>query len=189
MANANQLAFLAAFAPVAVAVERSGGFPAEVIIAQTIAESDWGERVTGVFNYWGLTAATCPARPKKFCPTTEVLTLAQFVTLPFDERASVIPGGRVDLGHGKYRYSLSRWFACFDSLADGIGAYVGVITAPGHRYYSAWMRYTQDRNVDALIDGIARAGYASGSGYGALLKSIAHEGPVFAALVGARAAA
>lgn len=186
-----QQASLDIFAESAVSAERvsSGwlgiGFPAECIIAQWAAETGWSlEKVTGDFNYFGLTAATCPDRPKKFCPTEEELTLAQFVLLPLDERQSVTR--RVDLRNGRYRYWLSRWFACFDSIESGIAAYIRVITSPGHRYYAAWAAYSRSYNVDGLIDGIAHGGFATGAGYASLLHQIAHQANVTAAIQAAR---
>lgn len=187
-----QINSLAAFAPAAVAAERASagwlalGYPAEVIVAQWAAETGWSlDRVSGDWNLFGLTSATCPARPGKFCPTKEELTPAQFALLPDDERHSVT--ACLALGDGRNCYSLSRWFASFDSLADGVEAYVRVITTAGHRYAQPWQEYTQHRDLDALIEGIAGAGYATGSGYGALLKLIAHKPVVTAALSAARA--
>jgi flagellum-specific peptidoglycan hydrolase FlgJ len=182
-----QQAALAAFAPVAVAAERASGYPAEVIVAQWAAETGWSlDGVSGDWNLFGLTSAACPARPKKFCGTHEELTPTQFQQLPGEERESVT--ACVNLGDGRNRYSLSRWFACFDSLADGLEAYVSVITAPGHRYAEVWRQYQRERNLDGLMEGIAGAGYATGSGYGALLKQIAGKETVKAAIAAARAA-
>lgn len=192
MLTPKQQAAFDVFVPAAVAAERQSaawlgvGFPAEVTVAQWAIETAWSlDRLTGEANCFGLTAATCPGRPKKFCPTHEELTVAQFSMLPDDERGSVT--ARVDLGNERYRYSLSRWFACFDSLQDGIAAYIRVITAPGHRYYAAWQHYTRTYNVDALIDGIAHGGFASGRGYGSTLHQIAHQANVQAAIQAARA--
>lgn len=187
-----QQAALNTFAPSAVAAERASsvrlgtGYPAEVTIAQWGVETGWSlDGVTGDCNLFGLTSATFPARPKKFCPTQEVLTIAQFATqFALDERASVTK--REDLGHGKYRYHLSRWFACFESLTDGVNAYIGVITAPAHRYYGAWKQYVAKQNMDRLMEGIASAGYASGPGYADLLKTIAHQESVRVAVAAAR---
>jgi len=186
-----QQAALDIFAPAAVAAERESagwlgvGYPAELVIVQWGAETNWSlEKVTGIQNYFGLTAATCPDRARKLVPTHEEMTLAQFSALPLDERESVTE--RKDLGHGRYRFGLCRWFACFDNLADGISAYIKTITHPAHRYYPAWQQYVKDRNVDNLINGIAKAGYATSGSYAALLQQLAHQTNVQRALQIAR---
>ncbi len=187
---------LTTFASAAVAAERSSAtwlsvaYPAEVIVAQWAVETGWGLKgVTGDYNVFGLTAATCPGVAKKFCPTEEELTSARFNTLPADERESVT--NQVNLGGGHYRYSLSRWFASFNNLTDAIEAYVQVITHPGHRFYAGWLVYVQDQkhSIDALITSIAANGYASGAGYRALLIGIAHSPHVTNALLVSRQSA
>lgn len=185
MLTEDQLRALTVFAPAAVAAERETGFPAECLTAAWAAETGWSlTKVTGDWNLFGLTAAGFPDRPKKFCPTREELTLAQFVLLQRDERESVTK--RIDLGNGRYRYWLSRWFACFTSLPDGLSAYVKTITAPGRRYSKAWDRYQKDHDIDAFLDGIAAAGFATGAGYGSLLRQIAHQQNVQIAVQAAR---
>ena len=162
------------------------GFPAEAIVAQWAAETGWSlDALTGAWNLFGLTAAACPARPEKFCATTEELTLAQFVLLRLDERQSVTK--REPLANGRYRYHLSRWFACFDSLQEGISAYIRFVTAPGHRYYATWQAYARSYDVDQLIDGIAHNGFAAAAGYDTLLHKIAHQPNVQIAIQEARA--
>ena len=65
-----QINSLAAFAPAAVANRASQCRLAgtwisdEVIVAQWAAETGWSlDRVSGDWNLFGLTSATCPARP------------------------------------------------------------------------------------------------------------------------------
>ncbi len=185
-----QTAALAAFAPAAVAVEKASGFPAEVIIAQWATESAWGEKKTGAFNYWGLTAATTPGAGRAFVPTTEELTSSQFEALPNDEKASLTLSE--PLPNGKRRFHLSRWFASFSSLEEGLAAYVALLTNPAGRYWSAWATYKANGGIDRLIQGIAAAGYASGNEgnkYAELLKQIARQSSVQAAVLAAHEAA
>lgn len=166
-----QQAAFDALVPCAIAAERTTGFPAEAICSAFAIESAWGEKPTGEYNYFGLTRATNPDRQMKFCPTHEEMTQEQFNQLPQDERESVTQ--RVDLGGGRYRYSLSRWFPSFDSMQQAVNAYVRLITA-GPRYAKAWNQYKKDHNMDGLLDGIAAAGYATGGSYGKLLRQIAN---------------
>ncbi len=58
----------------------------------------------------------------------------------------------------------------------------------GHRYSAAWEHWQSAKDVGALIEGIAKAGYATSGGYATLVRQIA-EGPrVAGAITDARTA-
>ncbi len=179
-----QQAAFDALVPCAITAERRTGFPAEAICAAAAIESSWGARPTGDFNLFGLTKATNPELPGRLVPTHEVLSLSEFAKLPMDERESVTE--RVDMGHGTYRYSLSRWFPSFPSMQAAVDAYAALITRPGSRYAAAWQAYQRDHKMDALLDGVAKAGYATGSDYGLLLRQVANGSRIAMAVLAAR---
>lgn len=176
---------LAAIARVAVNVERNTGFPARALIAQWAAESGWGEKETGAHNMWGLTCAVAPGRPQAWCATTEILTEKQIADLDPQERARVRRiKRRMD---GRFEVDLDRRFPCFDSLEQAALRYVALITNGGP-YATAWAMYQMDYDLNQLLTGIAKAGYATGAGYGSLLREIAGQHNVQEALRVARGA-
>jgi len=135
------------------------GFPIKVMLAVWACESDWGTQLTGDFNYWGITCKPTDG-PAKFCATHENITPAQLLTFPADERATAVKGRA--LSGGRFRYSMSRWFASYASLDESVLAYTEFFTKSPHRYQAAWQQFLIDRDEDALLKHICEAGYATG---------------------------
>lgn len=74
-------------------------------------------------------------------------------------------------------------FEAYDTLADCFIAHARLIQRG--RYTDAWRDYEQRCDLDALVDGIAHI-YATDPNYAAMVKQIAHEPAVAAALSAAR---
>lgn len=143
----------------AVRVEQATGFPAMVTLAMSANESGWWKKVTGDFNFWGITRSPEDG-PAKMCPTHEDITPAQLSTFRPDEQATAIQ--TTDLGNGRFRYTMSRWFASYPSLEASLTAYTEFFTKSPKRYLPAWTRYQKDHDANALLKNICEAGYATG---------------------------
>lgn len=162
---------LKALAIAGAKVERATGFPNPVFLTQSVIESTWGQSVTGDFNFGGI--KRIPEQGKaKLVPTTEELTEAGFAAMRADERATMTK--KEYLGNGKYKYHMSCWFASYASVDEYAEAYEAFLVG-NSRYLPAWHRYQQDKNVDSLLIGIAKAGYATGAGYQKLELTIEHQ--------------
>ncbi len=179
-------AFLARIAACALAAEKRTGFPAAVTMAQACLESAWGAKQTGDFNIFGLTRAVAPNQPQKLVPTHERLTHAEVERLPGDERATITSFIEIPGHPGVFDVRLSRQFPSFASLQDATNAYVNLITT-GRRYAGAWQHWRAAKDVNALIEGIAAAGYATSGGYAGLVRQIAAGPRIAKALEEARA--
>lgn len=158
----------------AVGIERTHGYPAEMICAQFGLEGGWGGAPTGDFNYFGM-----KARPRhkasKMCATHEILTEQGIAALPSEERATIrtkVPTGKVDRkGQPYFRVSLDCRFASYANLQEAILDKVSLImTSP--RYAKAWETYRNDMNYKTLMRGVEAAGYATGEGYAKALIEI-----------------
>jgi flagellum-specific peptidoglycan hydrolase FlgJ len=174
---------LAEMAAIAAAIEDATSFPATALLAQWAAESLWGARETGACNVFGLTRDTNPDRPQAWCRTTEYLTAHQIELLRPEERARItsVTPHTADV----FKVSLERQFPCFDSLQQASEHYAALIMS-GRRFAVAWSTYRLDGDVEKLLRGIAKAGYATGPGYGNLLTQIAGQANVRAALAEVR---
>ncbi len=144
---------LAEVARIAVRLEAETGVPARLLIAQWAVESKWGAKPVGQFNCFGTKLAT---RHTKSCSvvTREVIA-------------------------GQDRH-LRLEFADYDSLEDACRDYVWLISH-GDPYRKAWQQHCEDGDFAALVDGVAKV-YASDPGYAALLKRIAAQRNVAAAI-------
>ncbi len=172
---------LAEIAPHAVAIERRTGLPAVVLIAQWAIESGWGAKQSGRWNFFGITKASRHAK-WAMVPTREVLTAEQINALPADEAATVTrrharPDGRFDVW-------LSRKFAAYDTLDEGLEDYARLLTT-GAPYAKAWAAYRLDSNLDSLVEAIAKR-YATDPRYAELVKRIARQTNVLQAVEKAR---
>ena len=176
---------LAAMAAIAISYERSVGYPPEVLIAQWAIESNWGKRPSGKNNLFGMTFN--PSRHKSFSwvLTWEELTQEEINRLPADERARIRESVAMPTRPGYFRVTLERKFADYDTPEESIADKVGLITSAA-RYRNAWSAYERDRNVNGLITGICRAGYATAGGYEMLAQQIAGQENVRRAIAEAR---
>jgi hypothetical protein len=166
-----------------VRLEAATSFPPAVGLAMSACESAWWVKLTGDWNYWGMTRAP-ETGPAKLCPTHEDVTLAEYALFRADERATET--GRQALANGKWRIYLSRWFASYASLAESLRAFESLITDSTHRYASAWQQYIQDRDADALLSHVCDLGYATGPAKGVEL-TILHQQNIQHAVAAARA--
>ena len=156
----------------AVKTETSSEFPPRVLLTQWACESGWGSKITGDFNYWGK-IRNPESGPAKFCPTHEEVTLEQLAGFRADERASIT--AKVPLGNGRYRVSTSRWFASYASLEESLADYVSTFINSPQRYKAAWRQYLVDKDAEALLIGICKAGYATAADYQAELLAISRQ--------------
>jgi hypothetical protein len=148
-----------AYADAFVRAEAVTGFPSIVGLAIGANESGWFDSVTGDFNCWGITRDP-ETGPAKFCLTHEDLTPMQLQSFRPDERDTAVLVA--PLGNGRFRYSMSRWFASFASIDDSVKHYIEFFTQSPQRYKSAWQAYQADHDATALLKGICEAGYATG---------------------------
>ncbi len=149
---------LAEIARIAVRLETETGVPARLLIAQWAVESKWGSKPVGHLNVFGIKRA---ARHTQFC---EVLTR--------------------EVVAGEVRH-LRLEFADYGSLEDACRDYAWLISH-GDPYRASWQRHREDGDFAALIDGVAKV-YATDPGYAALLKRIASQANISAAIGAARA--
>ena len=147
-------------ARIAVAIEAETGLPAQMLIAQWAVESRWGEKPVGKANYFGIKKAD---RHEKCCTVTT---------------HEVIRGKEV---------VLDLEFADYESLEDSCRDYAWLITNC-KPYREAWRQYQADGNLDEFIGGVARV-YATDPNYTNLVKRIARQENVSAAIEEARAEA
>lgn len=169
-------------AAVAVTLEASLGYPPQLLIAQWALESGWGASVSGDNNYFGMTKA---ARHKgwKWCATREVLSQRGINDLEQDEHQKIT--SIKERPDGKFDVMLSRKFASYPTLLDGVADKVNLIIN-GAPYRAAFAAFTVDHDVMKLIDGIAKAGYATDPNYAVTLKKIAVQKNVLDAIQKAR---
>jgi flagellum-specific peptidoglycan hydrolase FlgJ len=144
-------------AVIAVHQETETRVPARLLIAQWAVESKWGAKPVGHANYFGIKKA---ARHTKCCV---VMT------------REVIKGRE---------QSLRLEFADYDSLEDSCRDYAWLISH-GDPYRSAWEIYKLHGDFSALVEGVAKV-YATDPGYAALVKQIAAQANVAAAIQAAQ---
>lgn len=141
-------------------------FPARVLVTAAACESGWFTKVTGAFNYYGITRLP-EAGLAKLCVTHEDITSAQLEAFDLRERATAIiaqdkEGKDIELSGGRFRYNMKRYFAVYGSIGESVVAYTEFFTKSPHRYAEAWQAYLQDKDEKALLDHICQAGYATG---------------------------
>ena len=161
-------------AGIAAALEKQTGCPAQLMVAQWAIESQWGEKPTGRFNFFGIKRA---ARHTKFCIVTthEVFTPAQLARWNRQHPGRL---ARVNstLSDGRLRVELDDEFADYDSLQASCEDYAWLITH-GEPYQQAWRQYLQDKNLDALIGEVAKT-YATAPQYAEMAEAIARQNNV-----------
>jgi flagellar protein FlgJ len=141
----------------AVALEAQTGCPAQLLIAQWALESKWGAKPVGHANYFGVKAH--PQAPQTCTVTTH----------------EIIEGKAVEC---------QQVFADYPSLEDSCRDYARLITQ-GPPYRAAWERYQNDRDLHALIDGVA-AKYSTSPAYANLVATISGQTNVTQAIAAAR---
>ncbi len=140
-------------ARIAVRLEQETGCPAQLMIAQWAIESAWGTKPVGHANYFGIKKAD---RHTKCCTVTT---------------HEVINGKPV---------VENLEFADYDSLEDSCRDYAWLITC-GAPYHTAWARYQQDHDLQALIAAVAHL-YATDPAYAGLVSAIAEQSNVVQAI-------
>jgi flagellum-specific peptidoglycan hydrolase FlgJ len=151
---------LAEVARIAVRLEAETGLPPQLLIAQWALESKWGQQPAGQANFFGIKKA---GRHEKCCTVTT---------------HEVVKGRPV---------VVDLEFADYNSLEDSCRDYAWLITN-GAPYREAWARYQLDKNVHALVSGIAHID-ATDLQYGQLVTRIAEQSNVAQAIHEARAEA
>lgn len=169
-------------AAVAVSLEAEVGYPPQLLLSQWALESGWGASESGVNNYFGMTKAKRHS-DWKWCATREVLSQRGINDLDPEEHQKI--RSTRERGDGKFDVHLSRRFASYLTLLDGVKDKVNLIVN-GLPYKAAFAAFTMDHDVMKLIDGIAKAGYATDPNYAATLKKIAVQKNVVDAIVRAR---
>lgn len=171
-------------APAAVAIEKSTGIPAELMVAQCAEESGWlafapGNNAFGIKDYPGSTG-------RQLLDTKEWFTEAEIsLFLRVSGRSAVLKQPVEQNANGRRLYNVKDWFATFPSLAACFAKYAEKFTEP--RYSPVLAAYRSGRNLGALVTGIAGI-YATSPIYAQSLLSIIRMPEVTAALVKARAA-
>jgi flagellum-specific peptidoglycan hydrolase FlgJ len=151
---------LAEIAAIAVRLERETGVPAALLVAQWAVESAWGARPIGAANYFGIKKS---ARHARSCRV---------------QTAEHIGGKRIEI---------CAEFADYNSLEDAARDYAWLISN-GWPYREAWKQYLATRDFDGLAAAIARV-YATDPQYGLLIRTVAKQDNVRAAIETARAEA
>jgi len=140
-------------ARIAVRLEQETGCPAQLMIAQWAIESAWGAKPVGYANYFGIKKAD---RHTKCCTVT---THEAINGKPVVENLE---------------------FADYDSLEDSCRDFAWLITC-GAPYHTAWARYQQDHDLQALITAVAHL-YATDPAYARLVSAIARQSNVVQAI-------
>jgi flagellum-specific peptidoglycan hydrolase FlgJ len=174
---------LAAIADAAVRLESDCGYPPRLLVAQWALESAWGEKQTGDHNYFGITYNPLRHKAFRMCPTHEEMTNLQILSLDDDERATIT--SKTLIRSGVFRIGLRRKFASYGSLPEALDDKTRLIMNTD-RYRFAFQQFRLDGNVEALIYGIANAGYATAGGYGIMLVKISQQKNIAAAIAAAR---
>jgi hypothetical protein len=172
---------LAAFARVAVAVGRGKGYPPALLISQWAIESGWGLRISGKNNYFGMTRAERHGDNWEWVSTREVLSAYGISRLSESERDKITRTEKRD--DGKFDVYLSRRFASYPTLTDAVLDKVWLIQS-GAPYRAHFAQYRIDNDLNRLVDGIAPI-YATDPNYAALVKKIAAQTNVRAAITAA----
>ena len=171
-------------APAACDVERKGGPPAELTVAQWAIESGWGAHAPEN-NCFGIKAYSgCHGR--QLLPTYEWFTgkEAEAFLHAGDSRTLSLVEPLQERPDGRKKYHARDWFATFSSLADAFAYYQGKLLTD-RRYAPALSRYRDDRDLPALIRSIAPF-YATDPGYADKLIAITSMDVVRAAIQHAR---
>lgn len=177
---------LAVFAAEAVALEKKTSVPAEMAVGMWAAESRWGFKVTGDFNYWGITFNGKIHKARKWCATHEDLTQGEINTWPSaDEKATMQVVGT--LRGGRFRVSMYRWFASFESLEAAMAEYGRLLTRVP-KYAEPLQRYVRFGDFDKLVREVS-AHWAQSEAHAALVLQIAKQRNVRDAIQRARTAA
>jgi len=178
---------LVAIAIHAVKYEQAVGYPPQVLIAQWAIESKWGARPSGRNNLFGMTFNPARHSSYSWVATWEELAEAGIASLPADERRAITKREPMPSRPGWFRIELQRRFADYPSPQASIADKVGLITrAP--RYAAAWSAYQADKVIDAFIEAICIAGYATAGYYPQLAQKIAAQPNLARAIAAARAA-
>lgn len=150
-------------AKVAVECERAHGFPAEVLFAQCALESDWLQKAPGN-NPFGIKFVPGRHADKQLLRTREWFSQDELT-----KWLTGIPGREVIAkesgpdSRGKTLYRVRDWFAKYQTLLDACSDYIRLLTRG--RYKAAWEAYRKDGDYEALLRGIAKAGYSTASSY------------------------
>ncbi len=162
---------------IATALEAEFGVPAKLLIAQWATESRWGTRPIGN-NYFGIKRAD---QHEKFTSvkTKEVFSLSQLSL--WNRRHPDTPAKVIMvLPDGRFQVEVTAAFADYNSLEESCRDYAWLISH-GDPYSEAWQDYQQDKDVECLIQGVARV-YATDPNYATLISRIANQPNVAQAL-------
>lgn len=146
-------------ATAAVRSQQNTQFPARVLLTAAACESAWFSRVTGTYNYYGLTRLPEHGHAS-MCATHEEVSPEQLASFDPRERATAVL--EKELSDGKNRYAMKRYFAAYQSIGESVVAYTQFFTKSPHRYTEAWQTYLEDKDEEALLKHICENGYATG---------------------------
>jgi len=169
-------------ATIAVALEQKTGCPARMLIAQWALESEWGAKPVGHANYFGIKYD--PARHKQFAlvTTEEWFTSAQIKQ--WDAAHPDLLARLTGQTEGdSFNMLIDDRFADYDSLEAACQDYVWLITH-GEPYKAAWEVYQETRDFEGLMTAVAKV-YATAPSYGLLVRQIAGQANVTAAIMAA----
>jgi flagellum-specific peptidoglycan hydrolase FlgJ len=171
-------------AKAAVNVEKQTGYPAAAIVTQWALESGWGQSVSGDYNHFGMTRDAGTSKKYHTVETPEDITYEQLMHYPKKERMTATNADGTPITgpwQGKKIIIMRREFSSYDSLDDAIKDNVRLITS-NKRYAGGLEAYKKSGNVEDLLRGIARGGYATGRNYESQLVSISKQSNIAQAI-------
>lgn len=173
-------------ASLAVKIERESSaalkvpVPPECILAVWAVESEWGGKPCSN-GYFGV--KWTPGALQVVKTTHETVTAEWLANWNRDNPEH--PARVVEtLPDGMLSVLVDLLFADYPDEEASMRAFCQLISE-ADEYKSAWAAYESNRNLDALLTGIAEV-YATGEGYLQLILEIAHQANVCQAIVAAR---
>lgn len=153
--------FVDKFYPYALKVEQDSGIPAEAILTQAAIESGWGEVCPGNM-FFGVKDTDGINGNEQLITTTEYSRRAD---LYFPEIISVTPVLRNGLPY--FKYKVKDWFREYKTPYESFLDHANFLTR-NPRYAEAF----KTSDPTEFLKRIARAGYATDTGYEDLLMKV-----------------
>lgn len=140
--------------------EKETGIPAELTLSQWALESGWGSHSPGN-NCFGIKGNPLNG---------QLLNTTEYFSTESQAEAWVakLPG-RQAIYEGGSKYACKDWFELFPTMLDCFNTHAQVFK--GARYAEAFESYSQDRDINKLIDSIGPI-YATDPNYVRTLKKI-----------------
>lgn len=161
MLTASQKSFVDSAAVSAVQAEKETGCPAALTLAQAIIESGYGSHAPEC-NCFGIKSFK-PDEPRQLLVTREVVSAHSDHQFPQVISSKPLTNGLVEL-------KVKDYFKSYPSLKEAFVEH-GKLIVNGSRYHLAFGLYQHDKDLNKLIDSVAKS-YATDPNYPHLIKSI-----------------